>query len=52
LIRTEDRNITKFDYNSFEDIKPIVRGGFGLVNRAYSKVLKKHVALKYLHNEN
>ncbi|CAG8433143.1 9544_t:CDS:1, partial [Diversispora eburnea] len=29
LIRiAEDRKITKFDYNSFENIKPIASGGF------------------------
>ncbi|RHZ60319.1 hypothetical protein Glove_355g53 [Diversispora epigaea] len=45
LIRiAEDRKIKKFDYNTFEDIEPIARGGFGSVNRAYSKDLKKQVA--------
>ncbi|RHZ86490.1 hypothetical protein Glove_50g74 [Diversispora epigaea] len=48
----EDRKIRKFDYNTFEDIEPIASGAFGTVNRAYSKDLKKHFALKYLHNEN
>ncbi|RHZ84594.1 hypothetical protein Glove_79g37 [Diversispora epigaea] len=48
----EDRKIKKFDYNTFEDIKPIARGGFGSVNLAYSKDLKKQVALKCLHDEN
>ncbi|RHZ65285.1 hypothetical protein Glove_318g54 [Diversispora epigaea] len=48
----EDRKIQKFDYNTFEDIELIANGGFGVVNRAYSKVLKKHVALKCLHDEN
>ncbi|RHZ46771.1 hypothetical protein Glove_606g80 [Diversispora epigaea] len=47
----EDRNIKKFDYNKFEDLEPIARGGFGAVNRAYSKDLKKHFALKYLHDD-
>ncbi|RHZ84564.1 hypothetical protein Glove_79g25 [Diversispora epigaea] len=48
----EDRKIKKFDYNTFEDIQPIASGGFGSVNRAYSKDLKKQVALKCLHDEN
>ncbi|RHZ84543.1 hypothetical protein Glove_79g43 [Diversispora epigaea] len=48
----EDRKIKKFDHNTFEDIEPIARGGFGSVNRAYSKDLKKQVALKCLHDEN
>ncbi|RHZ84531.1 hypothetical protein Glove_79g14 [Diversispora epigaea] len=47
----EDRKIKKFDYDTFEDIKKIARGGFGSVNRAYSKDLKKQVALKCLHDE-
>ncbi|RHZ46773.1 hypothetical protein Glove_606g82 [Diversispora epigaea] len=48
----EDQDIEKIDYDTFEDIKPIEKGGFGTVNRAYSKDLQKHVALKYLHDEN
>ncbi|RHZ82457.1 hypothetical protein Glove_109g150 [Diversispora epigaea] len=48
----EDRKIQKFDYNTFEDIKPIAIGGFGTVSRAYSKDLEKQVALKCLHDEN
>ncbi|RHZ71456.1 hypothetical protein Glove_258g53 [Diversispora epigaea] len=48
----EDKNIKKFDYNKFEDIKQIATGAFGSVNRAYSKVLRKDVALKCLHDEN
>ncbi|RHZ83512.1 hypothetical protein Glove_91g34 [Diversispora epigaea] len=48
----KDRNIQKHVYNKFEDIAPIASGAFGTVNRAYSKDLKKHVALKCLHNTN
>ncbi|CAG8515019.1 8714_t:CDS:2 [Diversispora eburnea] len=53
LIRIEeDIKIQKLDYNTFEDIKLIATGGFGAVNRAYSKVFKKHVALKCLFDGN
>ncbi|RHZ78280.1 hypothetical protein Glove_166g251 [Diversispora epigaea] len=48
----EDRNIQKFDYKEFADIEPVAEGGFGSVNRAYSKILEKKVALKCLHDEN
>ncbi|RHZ86534.1 hypothetical protein Glove_50g61 [Diversispora epigaea] len=48
----KDRNIQKYVYNKFEDIAPIASGAFGTVNRAYSKDLEKHVALKCLHNTN
>ena len=47
----KDRNIQKFDYNKFENINPIARGGFGAVSRAYLKILRKDVALKCLHND-
>ncbi|RHZ82454.1 hypothetical protein Glove_109g154 [Diversispora epigaea] len=49
---SENRNIRRFNYNTFEDIKLIARGGFGIVNRAYPKDLEKQVALKCLLDEN
>ncbi|CAG8540185.1 8297_t:CDS:2 [Diversispora eburnea] len=53
LIRiTEDRKFQKFDYDTFEDIELIMRGGFGAVDWAYSKDLKNYAALKYLYDEN
>ena len=42
--------IKQFNFTTFEDCKPIARGGFGQVKRAYSKNLRKYVALKCLHN--
>ncbi|CAG8498620.1 7047_t:CDS:2 [Diversispora eburnea] len=48
----KDRNIQKYDYKKFKDIKSIAVGGFGIVSCAYSKVLEKHVALKCLFDEN
>lgn len=51
----ESRYITKFEYNTFENCRPIAKGGFGQVKRAYSNTLRKEVALKCLHainNEN
>ncbi|RHZ81625.1 hypothetical protein Glove_117g538 [Diversispora epigaea] len=40
--------IKKFDYNKFENIERIAEGGFGIVYRANSLNLRKHVALKSL----
>ncbi|CAG8434538.1 5345_t:CDS:2 [Diversispora eburnea] len=48
----DDRKIKKFNYNTFEDIKLIACGAFGTVERAYSNILEKDVALKCLHNAN
>ncbi|RHZ45082.1 hypothetical protein Glove_692g21 [Diversispora epigaea] len=44
-------SITEFDYNTFEDITPIARGGFGEVARAYAKNLQKNIALKSLYDK-
>ena len=46
------RLITSFEYNSFDKIAPIGKGGFGQVMRAYSKRLEKDVALKSLFSVN
>ncbi|RHZ88658.1 hypothetical protein Glove_21g323 [Diversispora epigaea] len=43
--------IKKFDYTKFEDIKRIASGAFGTVYRANSLNLRKHVALKCLHED-
>ncbi|CAG8511678.1 11851_t:CDS:2 [Diversispora eburnea] len=45
----EGRFIKEFDYNTFENITEIAKGGFGKVYRANSTNLEKHVALKSLH---
>ncbi|CAG8512657.1 11072_t:CDS:2, partial [Dentiscutata heterogama] len=42
--------IKSFDYNSFEAFKPIAKGGFGIVSKAYFKDADKVVALKCLHH--
>ncbi|CAG8505395.1 3070_t:CDS:1, partial [Diversispora eburnea] len=41
--------IKEFDYNTFENITEIARGGFGTVYRANLKNLEKQIALKSLH---
>ncbi|CAG8471808.1 5911_t:CDS:2, partial [Diversispora eburnea] len=49
----KSRLIKEFNYNTFENITEIAKGGFGSVYRANSTSLGKHVALKSLHeNEN
>ncbi|CAG8457382.1 10675_t:CDS:10 [Cetraspora pellucida] len=42
--------IKSFDYNSFEAFKPIAKGGFGIVSKAYLKDADKVVALKCLYH--
>ncbi|CAG8768547.1 1097_t:CDS:1, partial [Ambispora leptoticha] len=41
----------KFEYDSFEDMTKIGKGGFGSVYKAYSKDIKQTVALKTLDYE-
>ncbi|CAG8575861.1 9601_t:CDS:2 [Diversispora eburnea] len=41
--------VKEFDFNSFENITKIARGGYGTVYRANSTNLEKRVALKSLH---
>ncbi|CAG8520736.1 11596_t:CDS:2 [Diversispora eburnea] len=48
----KNRLITSFDYNLFDRVTPIGKGGFGQVMRAYSKRLEKDVALKSLFSVN
>lgn len=43
---TENKLITLFDFEKFEDFTFVGRGTFCTVRRAYSKELRKHVALK------
>ncbi|CAG8838932.1 4861_t:CDS:1, partial [Racocetra persica] len=38
----------KFEYDSFEHMTKIGKGGFGTVHKAYSKDIKQTVALKTL----
>ncbi|RHZ64785.1 hypothetical protein Glove_320g191 [Diversispora epigaea] len=48
-----NKYIKEFDYNTFENITEISRGAFGTVYHANSTNLRKHVALKSLHeNDN
>lgn len=49
-IALENGYIKQFDFTTFEGCKQIASGGFGQVKSAYSKTLRKHVALKCLHN--
>lgn len=51
-IALENRYISQFYYNTFENFEPIAEGGFGQVKRACSKTLRKDVALKCLHSVN
>ncbi|CAG8572516.1 10064_t:CDS:2 [Diversispora eburnea] len=48
-IALKGRFIKIFDYNTFENIAKIEKGGFGTVYRANTTNLKKDVALKSLH---
>ncbi|CAG8459412.1 12642_t:CDS:2 [Acaulospora morrowiae] len=41
--------IKSFDYKAFENCKPIARGAFGTVHKAYFRNIEKNVALKSLH---
>lgn len=43
--------VEKFDYGIFKNFKFIGEGGFGKVERAYCKTLKKDVALKSIKND-
>lgn len=45
----ENGFIKLFDYNTFNNITPIDRGGFGSVRHAYSNILRKDTALKSLY---
>ncbi|RHZ46449.1 hypothetical protein Glove_621g15 [Diversispora epigaea] len=45
----KDKNIKKYDYNTFENITRIASGAYGTAYRANSTSLGKHVALKNLH---
>ncbi|CAG8665307.1 13694_t:CDS:2 [Cetraspora pellucida] len=47
----EQGYIRLFEFDSFEDLQTIDRGGFGTVYSAYSKNTEQTVALKSLHND-
>ncbi|CAG8557315.1 7169_t:CDS:2 [Diversispora eburnea] len=44
--------IKSLDYETFENFSHLGRGAFGTVERAYSKFLRKEVALKSINSEN
>lgn len=47
----EEDSIQQIDYNTFQNIKKIDKGGFGEVKRAYAEGLGRQVALKRLYNK-
>ncbi|RIB27327.1 kinase-like domain-containing protein [Gigaspora rosea] len=50
-VAIEQGYIRLFEFNSFENLQIIDRGGFGIVSSAYSKIFDQTVALKSLHND-
>ncbi|RHZ75971.1 hypothetical protein Glove_208g207 [Diversispora epigaea] len=48
----DNRLIKSLDYNTFEGISDIGKGAFGTVKQAYSRSLRKKVALKSITDEN
>ncbi|CAG8730662.1 685_t:CDS:2 [Cetraspora pellucida] len=48
-VAIEQKYITLFDYDPFQEMKEIGRGGFGAIKSAYSRDIEKIIALKSLY---